>query len=491
MALILRIMGDQARSLENNGVMEFTVHGGSIGRAVNNDWALPDPERHISGKHAVVKYKDGDFFIVDTSTNGVFVNDSKTRIGRGNFARLRAGDRIRIANYVFLVEIESESARSKKPKTPEEMSVKEKDKMVNFAALLDEDLMAGTDTMTDLDDDVPELMDTPGGTVSPEDTGQHPVGWDLIELPQSAPKPPRKPVVDPDPSMELLSAEDLVRPELRRLELELEAEPEPPRAPAARSGRARADAAAARQAGREPQQAQAQARAPAKPQAKPQARARPGGPAGDTGRYSARQQMDPTLAFLEAAGLDPTRVDAARATQIMRNAGQVLREFVVGAMDAMVIRGELKNQFRVSQTSIQPGEFNPLKFSAGVDEALRGLLLERGGKYLPPVDAVRQSFTDLRGHQLAMVAAMRAAVLHLYAQFDPEELQERFDRGLKRGPLMGATNKLKYWDLYGDLFHLLAEGREKGLPHLFSEEFSRAYEEAVQAQAKPRSKRSA
>ena len=47
----------------------FTVHGGSIGRAVNNDWALPDPERHISGKHAVVKYKDGEKKIVVTPTS--------------------------------------------------------------------------------------------------------------------------------------------------------------------------------------------------------------------------------------------------------------------------------------------------------------------------------------------------------------------------------------------------------------------------------------
>jgi len=478
-------MGDQAANLDNDGVMEFTVHGGTIGRAVDNDWALPDPERHISGRHAAVQFQNGGYFIVDTSTNGVFLNDSKTRIGRGNFARLKSGDRFRIANYVIGVEIESETQRSKKPRAPEEMSVQEKDKMVNFAALLEDDLVAGTDTMTNLDDDVSGLRDTPGGVVSPEDTGQHPVGWDMIDVPQTGTR--EKVFADPDPSMELLPAEDILRPELTKLELEMESKPRPrpPLKPPVAPRPAHAAKAAPK-----PQQRQA------KPAAEPPAAAAvpaPRKPAETKGKakYSARQQMDPTAAFLEAAGLDPASVDVVRATQIMRNAGQVLREFVVGAMDSLVTRSDLKNQFRVSQTSIQPGEFNPLKFSAGVDEALRGLLLERGSKYLPPVDAVRQSFNDLRTHQFAMLSAMRAAVDHMLDQFDPEELQERFDRGLKRGPLMGATNKLKYWDLYGDVFTLLSEGRGKGLPLVFSEAFAKTYEEVVQKQSKQRPKRSA
>jgi len=485
-------MGDQAADLDNGGVMEFTVHGGTIGRAVDNNWSLPDPERHISGRHAAVQFQNGHYFIVDTSTNGVFLNDSKTRIGRGNFARLKSGDRFRIANYLIGVEIESESQRAKKPKAPEEMSVQEKDKMVNFAALLEDDLVAGTDTMTNLEDDVTELRDTPGGMVSPEDTGQHPVGWDMIDVPQASEK--QRVRADPDPSMELLPAEDILRPELTKLELEMEPEPRP-RPPLKPKAAARTASAAAKSTPKPPQrQAKptpepALAPAPAAAAARPAPRKSADGK--ENGKYSARQQMDPTSAFLEAAGLDPARVDVVRATQIMRNAGQVLREFVVGAMDSLVTRSELKNQFRVSQTSIQPGEFNPLKFSAGVDEALRGLLLERGSKYLAPVDAVRQSFNDLRTHQFAMLSAMRAAVDHMMDQFDPDELQERFDRGLKRGPLMGATNKLKYWDLYGDVFTLLSEGRDKGLPLVFSEAFAKTYEEVVQKQSKQRPKRSA
>jgi predicted component of type VI protein secretion system len=63
-------------------------------------------------------------------------------------------------------------------------------------------------------------------------------------------------------------------------------------------------------------------------------------------------------------------------------------------------------------------------------------------------------------------------------RLDPAELQERFDRG-KRGGLLGAANKLKYWDLYGELYHTLKQNPKDDFPHTFVERFARAYEEKI------------
>ena len=45
------------------------------GGARGYDWLLPDPDHFISGHHAAIDYRDGGFFLRDTSTNGVYVND--------------------------------------------------------------------------------------------------------------------------------------------------------------------------------------------------------------------------------------------------------------------------------------------------------------------------------------------------------------------------------------------------------------------------------
>ena len=55
-------------------------------------------------------------------------------------------------------------------------------------------------------------------------------------------------------------------------------------------------------------------------------------------------------------------------------------------------------------------------------------------------------------------------------------MQDRFDRGGKRSGLLGAANKMKYWDLYGELYHTLKQNPKDDFPHTFVEEFARAYE---------------
>ncbi len=76
---------------------------------------------------------------------------------------------------------------------------------------------------------------------------------------------------------------------------------------------------------------------------------------------------------------------------------------------------------------------------------------------------------------------MRAAFVEFLERFDPAELQERFDRGMKRGPLFGMANKSKYWDLYKELYDVMTARSDNSFPHLFSEEFARAYEEKLDA----------
>jgi type VI secretion system protein len=184
-------------------------------------------------------------------------------------------------------------------------------------------------------------------------------------------------------------------------------------------------------------------------------------------------------AFCRGAGIDPASLPGDAQNVLLTLAGQMLRESVLGLMDGLKGRSDLKNRLRLSQTTIQPGENNPLKFSASVDEAVLKLLDPHSTRYLGPIEAIRESFADIRTHQTALVGAIQAAVDELMNRIEPGELQERFDRGLKRGPLLGATNKMKYWDLYSEFYQVLNQRSEQGLPTLFSEELARTYAEKV------------
>lgn len=105
MPLTLKIISKQRHILGADSLRVFSVHGGSIGRAADNDWVLPDPDRYISGHHAAIDYRAGNYYLRDTSTNGVFVNHSTEPVGRGTPLRLYDGDELRMGDYVFETSI--------------------------------------------------------------------------------------------------------------------------------------------------------------------------------------------------------------------------------------------------------------------------------------------------------------------------------------------------------------------------------------------------
>ena len=115
-----------------------------------------------------------------------------------------------------------------------------------------------------------------------------------------------------------------------------------------------------------------------------------------------------------------------------------------------------------------------MKFSASVEEALTNLLFRQSGEYLGAIDSVRETFGDIKQHQQHLLAAVRTAVTDYINRLDPEELESKFSNG-KRG-IMNAANKLKYWDLYKDLYQVVANGQQGQFPQQFLEELTRAYE---------------
>ncbi|BAI72416.1 FHA domain-containing protein [Azospirillum sp. B510] len=94
--------GDIARDLGGGRLV--------IGRGPDCDWVLHDPDRTLSKTHCMVEFKGGVYVVIDSSTNGVFLNESPTAIGRGNSAVVGEGDRLRMGGFVMRAGFAAEEA---------------------------------------------------------------------------------------------------------------------------------------------------------------------------------------------------------------------------------------------------------------------------------------------------------------------------------------------------------------------------------------------
>ncbi len=161
--------------------------------------------------------------------------------------------------------------------------------------------------------------------------------------------------------------------------------------------------------------------------------------------------------------------------------GTILRLVVEGTIDVLRARGDIKSEFGLEVTRLKSSENNPLKFSANAEDALGSLLQRRNPAYLPPVEAFRDAYDDIRAHQMAMLAGMRAGFEHVLSRFDPTQLQPEFDRTAKRGGLLAKSAKSRYWEMFEEHFHELTGDRERAFRKLFGEDFAAAYERQLEA----------
>jgi type VI secretion system FHA domain protein len=409
MVLTLEVIGEQAEGLGAASRKAFNAIGGTIGRLPDNDWVFPDP--YVSGRHALIRYLNGKYFIEDTSTNGVFINSPDNRLSRTQPQQLRNGDLIFIDAYQIRVSIEEDPAAARRNDPLANLkSANVKGRTVSAPASRESAAPA-----------VPE-EDQTASLLSQEAPDDHKTEWfALSEVAQQFKQQPAS------------------------------RGPEPMRSAAS------APKSAARSASPPAAQPPRSASAP---------RARPA---------DADEDADLSTLFAAAGidGLNPSR-EAAHTL------GEVLHIAVGGVMEVLRARERMKEELRMRATAVKAAHNNPLKFSANVDDAFHNLLVKRNPAYLEPADAFDDAFRDVSDHHAAMLTAMRLAFEAMLAHFDPDRLQEDFDRQMKKGSILGVPAKLRYWDLYRDKYGQQTKDAESAFRTLFADEFARAYEEQIE-----------
>jgi type VI secretion system protein len=113
--LTLELTSSSAASPGDAPQRAFDEQGGTIGRASSNTWVLT--HNKVSGRHAVISFRNGVFYIEDTSRNGVSVNSMDNRLVRNRPYALKTGDRIIIEPYEIGVWIQGQPAAAPASRT--------------------------------------------------------------------------------------------------------------------------------------------------------------------------------------------------------------------------------------------------------------------------------------------------------------------------------------------------------------------------------------
>jgi type VI secretion system protein ImpI/type VI secretion system protein len=449
-----------------------TLRGGefSIGRGLDNDWVLPDPDRHLSKRHCVLAFRAGNWELADTSTNGSFLNRDAVPVGQGRPRALRDGDRLRLGAYEIEIRIEEDAAfqssafgpgaghpapppphrdpfgadpfkpRMAAPGTnPFDEEPRQRDAEGLFGSGIGRDAVALPPDFDPLapDFDMPLGAPTQGDhSASVSDAfqpprpaaGQIPDDWDLSLGPAA---PPAQPVA-----------------------------PLPP---------------AASPFG-EPPSFTARPVAPLPPVAPP---IDPSAAAMPAAGVAAASESLLVAAFLRGAEMEG--VDIGDAAAKMEALGGAFRALVSGLRRVLMARAAIKGEFRIEQTMIRARGNNPLKFSTGDDDALSALLGVGRRTDMTPAGAVSDALRDIRLHELATMAAMQSAVRALLARLDPAPLRAAAEGG---GIGLPGARKARAWDEFEKLHASVTRALTDDFDSVFGKTFVRAYEEALDAAAK-------
>jgi len=433
----------------------FAVGRTTIGRGSDNDWILPDPEKHLSSRHCIIEGRDNEYIITDVSKNGVFLNGAEYPLGNGSYCNIADGDLIAIGDYQLRAEIEGVM----KDRFPGAADVRGAE-MFPSSGVFPNGIGRPESPFGLRDDQFPPTEPVNGppapspGFIDPGRVALTPAGSSEPILDPQGSGHLGYPNPDHVPAMGTFFRAPEVQPPIIPLDwnpLASDVESPPSATPPAVSA--------------PPQPA------PSRPEP-PAAHAL----AGEVPKASVDGgAVDILRAFLEGAGLSPPDPKTVDVAVRMRGYGEIMRELVAGIRELLAVRTLTKSEFRIEQTMIQPVGNNPLKFSVDLEQALSALLLPQRSGYAEPLPATREAIADLKSHELSVIAGMQKSIAKLLAGLAPDEIERRVESTGLLGSLLPAARKSRYWEAYENTYQRLVEECREDMRSSVRQAFAEAY----------------
>ncbi|MCI4678279.1 type VI secretion system-associated FHA domain protein TagH [Rhodoblastus acidophilus] len=435
----LKLSIDNFDRLSDGGPLTFTMRGqnrAEIGRDAHLDWRLPDPERIVSGKHCEITREGDDYYLVDLSTNGTYVNGSSSRVQSPY--RLKGGDQLQIGDYLISVVVtpDADMASAEPPQPPPAV-----------------DRPASYDSLWDAEADV----------APPEDPRQfrraarnQPIYSDFLYHAADAPRVTEPEQFSPRPGGDFAATpprEDPLRapaPRRPRIEEAVWDEAPPVVTPSVAPD--------------------AEAKAPAPPPAAPEP------------TRAAQRAPFPEAAILDtfarAAGLPEGFFAGRDPNEVADMLGRSMRVVTEEMKRLLQARAQAKNLARSSKhTVIEPRDNNPLKFTPTPEDALRIMFAPPSPSYLGAERALAQGFADLGRHQAQCFSAMQQAVRRMFADLDPANVEAANPAPAGVAALV-KSHKSALWDAYVAAWRATAKGGAEDVIQRFMLLFGQNYDKS-------------
>jgi FHA domain-containing protein/type VI secretion system protein len=197
-----------------------------------------------------------------------------------------------------------------------------------------------------------------------------------------------------------------------------------------------------------------------------------------TSAHPAGADSEVLAALLRGLGLPDLKLQRP-AAEVAEIVGATLREATAGTIDVLMARAATKKESRIDVTMLSALANNPLKFFPNANGALTQMLTGELPGYMPPAAAMAGAFDDLRAHELAVIAGMRAALSAVLERFDPVRFEACLDGPSVLDKMLSSSRKAKMWDRLVELYGDIVRETDDDLQQLYGEKFSEAYEDQV------------
>lgn len=178
-------------------------------------------------------------------------------------------------------------------------------------------------------------------------------------------------------------------------------------------------------------------------------------------------------AFCEGAGLDASVFSTEEPTEVMRRAGAIYRQMVLGVGDIMSERERARARHRLALTTIGGEGNNPFKWAPTQRLAI-DLLLAGEQSFLPGPEALKDSFRDIKVHLAATFAGMQASLRTAIRSFEPARIDAAVNG---RGSILKGRAALQWEEAcsrHADLVRQIDAAEEGSLNTAFVDGYNAA-----------------
>ncbi|MER8387671.1 type VI secretion system-associated FHA domain protein TagH [Mesorhizobium sp. M1428] len=462
-----------------------------IGRSADAGWQIDDPDMFVSRAHCRITGGRDGYFVTDTSSSGLFIDDSDSPLGAGKSTRLRNGMRLKLGDYIVHVDLQTSSAQTtaaaaapvperSPPASRAPVSIGRDD---FFSAAVEEEPQRPrpAELPNPFEQPIPGAFERANSRQRSSPAFDDPFSLDPVATPGSKgsanyPEPASAPKqTDPFGLESGAFPNGSTEPATAKLP---EFNDDFGFGPAAASPGSDARSTGQRERDTPPLQAANSWDLPVRAaDAPPPMRA--GAAASPARQPPARQHADMALrtAFLRGMGVAEADFPGRDAVAEMEKFGREYRLMMEGLMQLLRKRAEEKGNARVAQTMVGASEVNPLKFLPTVDDAIVTLIAERSPGFLAGEAAIADAVRDLAQHHVRAWRGVQAALRRMVDRFEPAAIEEELKSSSAIGTLLSGGRGAKLWELYQKRHREIAESAEKSFLGEIGADFRDAYEE--------------